>query len=88
MSYSHWSLDLRPSALLHGANLKYYVAFAIAGFIIWCFRGDRRKAVDVPEFDAGKLRWMFQADKLARESYENVPSVPVPKSVPDQTLTQ
>ncbi|KAJ2896435.1 cytochrome P450 [Zalerion maritima] len=70
MSTSPWSIDLRPSTLLYGTNLKCYVALAVIAFTIWWFQGDGAVPVDVPYFKAGKTRWMFQADELVRESYE------------------
>ncbi|KAI1482955.1 ent-kaurene oxidase [Daldinia eschscholtzii] len=62
--------DVLPSQILAGSRLSYYIAISVVLFCIWLFQSDRQKcSVSAPFYKASRLKWMFSADTLIRDSY-------------------
>ncbi|KAI1135209.1 ent-kaurene oxidase [Hypoxylon sp. FL0543] len=62
--------DVLPSQVLGGSRLSYYIAFSAIVLCIWLFQPDKRKCgVSAPFYKASRLKWMFSADTLIKDSY-------------------
>ncbi|KAI2781765.1 ent-kaurene oxidase [Daldinia loculata] len=62
--------DALPSQVLGGSRLSYYVAISAVLFCIWLFQSDKQKcSVSAPFYQASRLKWMFNADILIKDSY-------------------
>ncbi|KAI2622158.1 ent-kaurene oxidase [Hypomontagnella submonticulosa] len=62
--------DVLPNQVLGGGRLSYYVAVATVLFCIWLFQSDKQKCgVSAPFYQASRLKWMFSADTLVKDSY-------------------
>ncbi|KAI1470017.1 ent-kaurene oxidase [Daldinia caldariorum] len=62
--------DVFPSQALAGSRLSYYVAISAVLFCIWLFQSDKQKcSVSAPFYKTSRLKWMFSADTLIRDSY-------------------
>ncbi|KAI2470821.1 ent-kaurene oxidase [Annulohypoxylon bovei var. microspora] len=62
--------DVLPSNVLGGSHLSYYVAISAVLFCIWLFQPNKQKCgVSAPFYKASRLKWMFSADTLVKDSY-------------------
>ncbi|KAI0881093.1 ent-kaurene oxidase [Annulohypoxylon maeteangense] len=62
--------DVLPSNVLGGSRLSYYVAISAILLCIWLFQPDKQKCgVSAPFYKASRLKWMFSADTLVKDSY-------------------
>ncbi|KAI1659919.1 ent-kaurene oxidase [Daldinia decipiens] len=62
--------DALPSQVLDGSRLSYYVAISAVLFCIWLFQSGKQKcSVSAPFYQASRLKWMFNADTLIKDSY-------------------
>ncbi|KAH8887497.1 cytochrome P450 [Thozetella sp. PMI_491] len=65
-------LDLSASSPLlpRPTHLSYYVAVACVLFVTFLMRAGKGKgSVDAPFYKASKMKWMFDAETLVRDSY-------------------
>ncbi|KAI2609248.1 ent-kaurene oxidase [Hypoxylon sp. NC1633] len=62
--------DVLPNQILVGSRLSYYVAFGAILLCIWLFQPPKQKCgVSAPFYKASRLKWMFSADALVKDSY-------------------
>ncbi|XDG02270.1 hypothetical protein ABKA04_001885 [Annulohypoxylon sp. FPYF3050] len=62
--------DVLPSNVLGGSRLSYYVAISAILLCVWLFQPDKQKCgVSAPFYKASRLKWMFSADTLVKDSY-------------------
>lgn len=62
--------DVVPNQVLVGSHLSYYVAISAVIFCIWLFQPTKQKCgVLAPFYKASRLKWMFSADTLIKDSY-------------------
>ncbi|OTA91943.1 hypothetical protein M434DRAFT_75356 [Hypoxylon sp. CO27-5] len=62
--------DVLPSQVLGGSRLSYYIAFSAILICIWLFQPDKQRCgVSAPFYKASRLKWMFSADTLVKDSY-------------------
>ena len=65
-----------PTALvIRGQHLSYYVALGailLAAYIFQSLQSSKSKHVEVPFYKASKMKWMFDAETLVRDSYNKV----------------
>ncbi|KAI1103090.1 ent-kaurene oxidase [Jackrogersella minutella] len=62
--------DVLPSQVLGGSRLSYYVAISAVLLCVWLFQQDNQKyRVLAPFYKASRLKWMFSADTLVKDSY-------------------
>ncbi|KAI1462407.1 ent-kaurene oxidase [Annulohypoxylon moriforme] len=62
--------DVLPSNVLGGSRLSYYVAISAILLCIWLFQPDKQICgVSAPFYKASRLKWMFSADSLIKDSY-------------------
>ncbi|KAI0854403.1 ent-kaurene oxidase [Daldinia vernicosa] len=62
--------DAFPSQVLGGSRLSYYVAISVVLLCIWLFQSEKQKcSVSAPFYQASRLKWMFNADTLIKDSY-------------------
>ncbi|KAI8964909.1 ent-kaurene oxidase [Daldinia sp. FL1419] len=62
--------DVLPSQALVGSHLSYYVAIGTVLLCIWLFQSNQEKCgVSAPFYQASRLKWMFNADTLIKDSY-------------------
>jgi hypothetical protein len=82
-SFGGYSLFRRESAIdvasvspimIHGSHLNYWLALGFVLFSAFLIKSGRRKhaGVDVPFYKASKMKWMFDAENLVRDSYNKV----------------
>lgn len=65
--------DVVPNQVLVGSHLSYYVAISAVIFCIWLFQPTKQKCgVLAPFYKASRLKWMFSADTLIKDSYAKV----------------
>ncbi|KAH6648936.1 cytochrome P450 [Truncatella angustata] len=57
-----------PSVAI-GNNLSYYLIIATTLFLVWFFQPDKSNGVSAPFYKASRMKWMFSADSLVRDSY-------------------
>ncbi len=71
-------IDITASSpLSRPSHLSYYVAVACVLFVTFLLRaGKRKEGVDAPFYKASKMKWMFDAETLVRDSYNKVDSPP------------
>ncbi|OAA56972.1 cytochrome p450 monooxygenase [Niveomyces insectorum RCEF 264] len=69
-------LDISPAAARVAAasarypnNLKYYIAIACFLLTACLFRAQRQKQLNLPFYKAAKTKWIFDAERLVRDSY-------------------
>ncbi len=73
------ALDLTPTVpfIIRSTHLTYYVAAVCVLLFTFVLRTSRRKdGVDAPFYKASKMKWMFDAETLVRDSYVKVGSHP------------
>ncbi|KAK8041268.1 hypothetical protein PG994_014275 [Apiospora phragmitis] len=63
-----------PEALLQspeseGSHLSYYFALLVALVVAYLLRPKTQRAVSAPFYKASRMKWMFSADTLVRDSY-------------------
>ncbi|KAI1391380.1 ent-kaurene oxidase [Hypoxylon trugodes] len=62
--------DVLPSQVLGGTRLSYYIAISAVLLCIWLFQPAKQKCgVSAPFYKASRLKWMFSADALVKDSY-------------------
>ncbi|KAI2608659.1 ent-kaurene oxidase [Hypoxylon fragiforme] len=62
--------DILPDRVLGGSRLSYYVAIVTVLFCIWLWQPNKQKCVvSAPLYKASRLKWMFNADALVKDSY-------------------
>ncbi|KAI1205902.1 ent-kaurene oxidase [Annulohypoxylon truncatum] len=62
--------DVLPSNVLSGSRLSYYVAISAVLLCVWLFQPAKQKCgVSAPFYKASRLKWMFSADTLIKDSY-------------------
>ncbi|KAI6093145.1 ent-kaurene oxidase [Hypoxylon rubiginosum] len=62
--------DVLPNQVLAGSRLSYYIAISLVLFCIWFFQPSKQKCgVSAPFYKASRLKWMFSADTLVKDSY-------------------
>ncbi|KAI1080681.1 ent-kaurene oxidase [Whalleya microplaca] len=62
--------DVLPNQVLEGSRLGYYVAIGVVLVCVWLFQPNKNKCgVAVPFYKASRLKWVFSADSLVRDSY-------------------
>ncbi|KAI1768091.1 ent-kaurene oxidase [Hypoxylon sp. FL1150] len=62
--------DVLPNQVLAGSRLSYYIAISVVLFCIWLFQPSKQKrGVSAPFYKASRLKWMFGADTLVKDSY-------------------
>ncbi|KAI1342040.1 cytochrome P450 [Xylariaceae sp. FL0016] len=55
---------------LMASRASYYVAIAVVLFCVWWFQpSDKKCTISAPFYKASRLKWMFSADSLVKESY-------------------
>jgi hypothetical protein len=64
--------DQRLSLSFFADYSRYYVAFGLIILGIWFSQGKKPNNLAAPFFKASRLRWMFDAESLVRESYSKV----------------
>lgn len=65
--------DILPDRVLGGSRLSYYVAIVTVLFCIWLWQPNKQKCVvSAPLYKASRLKWMFNADALVKDSYRKV----------------
>jgi hypothetical protein len=53
--------------------MVYYAAIAIVILCAWFFHSPKQELhVSVPFYGVSRMKWMFSADKLIKESYSKV----------------
>jgi hypothetical protein len=60
---------------VRSSHLSYWIAISCLLLSAYLFRPTRRKGMDVPFYKASKLKWMFDAESLVRDSYSKVDSL-------------
>ena len=71
------ALDLTPSVpfVVRSTHLTYYVVAVCVLLFTFVLRTSRRKdGVNAPFYKASKMKWMFDAESLIRDSYVKVGS--------------
>ncbi|KAF3001030.1 hypothetical protein E8E14_005804 [Neopestalotiopsis sp. 37M] len=58
-----------PDAVVLGKNLGYYAIIAATLFLVWVFQPSHHSNVSAPFYKASRMKWMFSADSLVRDSY-------------------
>ncbi|EPE09695.1 ent-kaurene oxidase [Ophiostoma piceae UAMH 11346] len=58
-----------PMPVPFGSHLRYYVAVACILLAVHMLCGRKKDKLDLPFFKAGKTKWIFNAERLVRESY-------------------
>ncbi|KAI4863164.1 ent-kaurene oxidase [Hypoxylon rubiginosum] len=62
--------DVLPNQVLAGSRLSYYIAISVVLFCIWFFQPSKKNCgVSAPFYKASRLKWMFSADTLVKDSY-------------------
>ena len=66
-----------PEALLQpqepvGSRLSYYLALLVALLVAYLMRPTTKLSVSAPFYKASRMKWMFSADTLVRDSYGKV----------------
>ncbi|KAI0169540.1 ent-kaurene oxidase [Hypoxylon sp. FL1284] len=62
--------DVLPNQVLAGSRLSYYIAISAVLFCIWLLQPSKQKLrVSAPFYKASRLKWMFNADALVKDSY-------------------
>ncbi|KAL7625324.1 hypothetical protein AAE478_004540 [Parahypoxylon ruwenzoriense] len=62
--------DVLPNQVLDVGRLSYYIAIGTVLLCIWLFQPNKQKcSISAPFFKASRLKWMFSADTLIKESY-------------------
>ncbi|KAI0124293.1 cytochrome P450 [Xylariales sp. AK1849] len=59
---------LSPRMLI-GNNFSYYVAIAAVLSVVYFLRSGKDNGVSAPFYKASRMKWMFSADSLVRDSY-------------------
>ncbi|KAK9414413.1 hypothetical protein SUNI508_11255 [Seiridium unicorne] len=63
------TLDLPLPGVIIGNNLSYYAIIAATLFLVWLFQPRKHNGVSAPLYKASRMKWMFSADSLVRDSY-------------------
>ncbi|PHH78944.1 hypothetical protein CDD80_5976 [Ophiocordyceps camponoti-rufipedis] len=59
-----------PSFASRSSRLSYYIAIGVILLFAWLVQVRKRQhIISVPRFKASKIRWIFSAEKLIKESY-------------------
>ncbi|KAI0007725.1 ent-kaurene oxidase [Xylariaceae sp. FL0662B] len=62
--------DVLPNQVLASSRISYYVAIGVVLVCLWFFQPNNQKCgVAVPFYKASRLKWVFSADTLVRDSY-------------------
>ncbi|KAI0024517.1 ent-kaurene oxidase [Xylariomycetidae sp. FL0641] len=62
--------DLASQSMPGNGRASYYVAIAVVLFCIWLFQPAKHKScVSAPLYKASRMKWMFNADALIKDSY-------------------
>ncbi len=64
------------STATFGSHLSYYVALACVLLVVYVLRGRRKSQLNLPFYKAAKTKWIFDAERLVRDSYNKVCSKP------------
>jgi hypothetical protein len=64
--------EILPAHTLVGNHYSYYVAIAAALLLAYALRSSKQSCVSAPFYKASRMKWMFSADSLVRESYNKV----------------
>jgi hypothetical protein len=68
------TVDTPSARVLIGKNLTYYVAIATTLLIAYLLQPRKYNSVVAPFYKASRMKWMFSADSLVRDSYNKVSS--------------
>lgn len=65
-----------PTALVvQSKHFSYYIAFGAALLVAYLFQSvqsTKSRQVEAPFYKASKMKWMFDAENLVRDSYNKV----------------
>lgn len=71
------TVELPSAKVLIGQNLTYYVAIATTLLLAYLLQPRKCASVSAPFYKASRMKWIFSADTLVRDSYDKV-STPSP----------
>jgi hypothetical protein len=66
------AFEVLPARVLVGNNFSYYVAIGSVLLLAYLMKPSKQSNVAAPFYKASRMKWMFSADSLVRESYNRV----------------